>query len=106
MAFIVQNSRERGRVSQYTHATRERIGNAHSAAFCFLALWSGEVFVDRFREQSEPPFEIKKFVQNNAVLSIPAHDGTGNGLHPVSVFCNGEFPMLSDAGLQLVRPIR
>jgi hypothetical protein len=37
MAFIVQNSRERGRVSQDTHAPRERVGNAHGAAFRFLA---------------------------------------------------------------------
>jgi hypothetical protein len=60
------------------------------------------------RRESEhwPSARIKKFLQNNAVLSIPAQDGTGNGLHPVSVFCNGEFPMLSDAGLRLVRPIR
>jgi hypothetical protein len=58
MAFIVQSSSERGRVSQYTHATRERIGDAHSAAFRLLALWSSKVFVDRFREQSEPPFVV------------------------------------------------
>ena len=68
MAFIVQNSRERGRLSQDTHATGERIGNAHSAAFRFLALWPSEVFLDRFREQSEPPFEMCLLHWKNGVL--------------------------------------
>ena len=68
MAFIVENSRERGGVSQHTHATRERVGNAHSAAFRFLAFWSSEVFVDRFREQSEPPFEMRLLHWKNGVL--------------------------------------
>ena len=39
-----QNSRERGWVSQHTNATRERVGNAHTAAFRFLvksAFWIG-----------------------------------------------------------------
>ena len=37
LVVIVQNSRERGWVSQHTNATRERVGNAHTAAFRFLA---------------------------------------------------------------------
>jgi hypothetical protein len=68
MAFIVQSSSQRGRVSQYTHATRERVGNAHSAAFRFLALWSSEVFVDGFGEQREPPFEMCLLHSKNGVL--------------------------------------
>jgi len=43
LVVIVQNSRERGWVSQHTNATRERVGNAHTAAFRFLALGSIEV---------------------------------------------------------------
>jgi hypothetical protein len=50
--------------------------------------------------------ESKKSLQNNAVFSTAAHDGTGNGLHSFSVLCNGEFGMLSNAGPRLVRPIR
>lgn len=65
---MVQSSSERGRVIQDTHATLERIGNAHSAAFRFLALWSSKVFVGRFREQSEPPFEMCLLHWKNGVL--------------------------------------
>ena len=68
MAFIVQSSSERGRVSQHTHATPERVGNAHGAAFRFLALWSSEVFVDRFGEQTEPPFEMRLLHWKNGVF--------------------------------------
>ena len=43
LVVIVQNSRERDWVVQHTNATRERVGNAHSAAFRFLALGPIEV---------------------------------------------------------------
>jgi hypothetical protein len=68
MAFVVENSRERGGISQHTHATRERVGNAHRADFRFLTLWSSEVFIDRLREQGEPPFEMRLLHRKNGVL--------------------------------------